>query len=73
MVTLADKYHGRNNKESEQRAIKLKEIGPRIEFKLTKIQETLQGEYIFTENPPKKGNHGSGDEEDASATSEHSE
>ncbi|KAK9767003.1 rRNA-binding ribosome biosynthesis protein [Basidiobolus ranarum] len=47
-VTLAQNYHGRNNRKSEQRAIRLTELGPRLEMKLTKIQEGLcEGPILF--------------------------
>ncbi|KAF9946098.1 hypothetical protein BGZ70_003409, partial [Mortierella alpina] len=37
-VTLGQDYVGRNNKRQDQRAIKLVELGPRMELKLVKIQ-----------------------------------
>ncbi|ORX90365.1 Brix-domain-containing protein [Basidiobolus meristosporus CBS 931.73] len=47
-VTLAQNYHGRNNRKSEQRAIRLTELGPRLELKLTKIQEGLcEGAVLY--------------------------
>lgn len=49
-VTLAQDYVGRNNKTSEQRAIKLTELGPRMELQLVKIQSGLcDGEVLFHE------------------------
>jgi len=37
-VLLGSDYLGRNNRKSEQRAIKLVELGPRLELKLIKIE-----------------------------------
>ncbi|CAO1624818.1 unnamed protein product [Sympodiomycopsis kandeliae] len=42
-VELFQKYVGRNNSMNEQRAIRLREVGPRIELKLIKIQENITG------------------------------
>ncbi|KAI3639217.1 hypothetical protein MIR68_002747 [Amoeboaphelidium protococcarum] len=48
LVTLPEKYVGQNNKQSQQRAIKLTEIGPRIDMKLRKIQDGFcDGEVIY--------------------------
>lgn len=47
-VELPQRYLGRGNSKSQQRAIKLLEIGPRMELKLVKIQKDLcDGEVIF--------------------------
>ncbi|CAG8506515.1 5183_t:CDS:2 [Diversispora eburnea] len=49
-VTLAQDFIGKINKKSDQRAIKLTEIGPRMELKLVKIQaELCAGEVLFHE------------------------
>nr|CAG8547356.1 344_t:CDS:2 [Entrophospora candida] len=49
-VTLAQDYIGRNNKKADRRAIKLTEIGPRMELQLIKIQNGLcDGEVLFHE------------------------
>ena len=42
-VSLADDYVGRNNKRGQKRAIKLDEIGPRMELRLVKIMEGIPG------------------------------
>lgn len=42
-VSLADDYVGRNNKKGEKRAVRLDEIGPRMELRLIKITEGLPG------------------------------
>lgn len=42
-VDLADDYVGRNNKRGQKRAVKLDEIGPRIELKLIKVAEGVPG------------------------------
>ncbi|KAH9946239.1 Brix-domain-containing protein [Epithele typhae] len=42
-VDLADDYVGRNNKKGQKRAVKLDEIGPRMELKLIKVVEGLPG------------------------------
>ncbi|KAH9934844.1 Brix domain-containing protein [Fomitopsis serialis] len=42
-VSLADDYVGRNNKKGQKRAVRLDEIGPRMELKLIKITEGLPG------------------------------
>ncbi|CAG8604113.1 4691_t:CDS:2 [Paraglomus brasilianum] len=47
-VTLSQNYLGRSNPKSSQRAIKLTEIGPRMELRLVKIQaEMCDGEILF--------------------------
>jgi ribosome biogenesis protein SSF1/2 len=47
-VTLSQNYLGRNNPKSSQRAIKLTEIGPRMELQLVRIQaEMCDGEVLF--------------------------
>ncbi|CAG8441854.1 9447_t:CDS:2 [Acaulospora morrowiae] len=49
-VTLAQDFIGRNNRKSDQRAIKLTEIGPRMELQLVKIQNGLcDGEVLYHE------------------------
>ncbi|GBB92208.1 hypothetical protein RclHR1_19830001 [Rhizophagus clarus] len=49
-VTLAQDFVGKINKKSDQRAIKLIEIGPRMELQLVKIQSGLcDGEVLFHE------------------------
>ncbi|CAB4482793.1 unnamed protein product [Rhizophagus irregularis] len=49
-VTLAQDFVGKINKKSDQRAIKLTEIGPRMELQLVKIQSGLcDGEILFHE------------------------
>lgn len=52
VVQLAEDFVGRGNKKDEKRAIKLKEIGPRLELSLVKITTGLAG------SQPKK--HGMG-------------
>lgn len=42
-VSLADDYVGRNNKKGTKRAVKLDEIGPRMELRLIKIVEGVPG------------------------------
>lgn len=42
-VSLAGDYVGRNNKKGQKKAVKLDEIGPRIELRLIKIAEGLPG------------------------------
>lgn len=42
-VSLADDYVGRNNKRGSRRAVRLDEIGPRMELKLIKITEGVPG------------------------------
>ena len=42
-VSLADDYVGRNNKKGQRRAVRLDEIGPRLELRLLKITEGIPG------------------------------
>jgi ribosome biogenesis protein SSF1/2 len=42
-VDLPDNYVGRNNKKGERRAVRLDEIGPRMELSLLKMTEGLPG------------------------------
>lgn len=42
-VRLAGDYTGRNNRRGEKRAVRLDEIGPRMELKLVKIVEGVPG------------------------------
>ncbi|KDQ60625.1 hypothetical protein JAAARDRAFT_124154 [Jaapia argillacea MUCL 33604] len=42
-VSLAGDYVGRNNKRGSKRAVRLDEIGPRLELRLVKIVEGLPG------------------------------
>ncbi|KAI0721625.1 Brix domain-containing protein [Cerioporus squamosus] len=42
-VDLADDYVGRNNKKGQKRAVRLDEIGPRMELRLIKVVEGLPG------------------------------
>ncbi|KAG6817082.1 hypothetical protein H0H87_012850 [Tephrocybe sp. NHM501043] len=42
-VDLADDYVGRNNKKGQRRAVKLDEVGPRMELRLVKIVEGVPG------------------------------
>ena len=47
-VTLADKYIGRGNRKSEERAIRLVELGPRMKLSVNKIQEGFnEGEVLY--------------------------
>ncbi|KAJ1932721.1 rRNA-binding ribosome biosynthesis protein, partial [Linderina macrospora] len=47
-VTLAQDYVGRGNKKNEQRAIRLMELGPRMELKLLKVQAGLcEGDILY--------------------------
>ncbi|KAI0047965.1 Brix-domain-containing protein [Auriscalpium vulgare] len=51
-VSLADDYVGRNNKKGQKRAVRLDEIGPRMELRLVKITEGVpgkEGAVIFHE------------------------
>ncbi|PSR71155.1 hypothetical protein PHLCEN_2v13001 [Hermanssonia centrifuga] len=42
-ISLADDYVGRNNKRGSKRAVRLDEIGPRMELRLIKIAEGIPG------------------------------
>lgn len=42
-VKLAGNYVGRNNRKGEKRAVRLDEIGPRMELRLVKIAEGVPG------------------------------
>ncbi|KAF5330372.1 hypothetical protein D9619_005873 [Psilocybe cf. subviscida] len=42
-VDLAEDYVGRNNKKGQRRAVRLDEVGPRMELKLIKITEGVPG------------------------------
>ncbi|KAF7295278.1 hypothetical protein MIND_01066900 [Mycena indigotica] len=42
-VDLADDYVGRNNKKGSRRAVRLDEVGPRMELRLVKIAEGVPG------------------------------
>ncbi|KAJ7273250.1 Brix domain-containing protein [Mycena rebaudengoi] len=42
-VDLADDYVGRNNKKGQRRAVRLDEVGPRLELRLVKIAEGVPG------------------------------
>lgn len=42
-VRLASDYTGRNNRRGEKRAVRLDEIGPRLELRLVKITEGVPG------------------------------
>jgi ribosome biogenesis protein SSF1/2 len=42
-VSLADDYVGRNNRKGQRRAVRLDEIGPRMELRLVKIAEGVPG------------------------------
>ena len=42
-VSLADDYVGRNNRKGQRRAVRLDEVGPRMELKLVKITEGIPG------------------------------
>jgi ribosome biogenesis protein SSF1/2 len=42
-VSLADDYVGRGNKKGQRRAVRLDEIGPRMELRLVKITEGVPG------------------------------
>ncbi|KAJ6500458.1 Brix domain-containing protein [Mycena sanguinolenta] len=43
VVDLADDYVGRGNKKGQRRAVRLDEVGPRLELKLVKITEGVPG------------------------------
>jgi len=43
-VDLADDYVGRNNKKGQRRAVRLDEVGPRMELRLVKITEGIPGQ-----------------------------
>ncbi|KAF9419741.1 hypothetical protein BGZ94_009320 [Podila epigama] len=53
-VTLGQDYVGRNNRRQDQRAIKLVEIGPRMELKLVKIQSGMCGDEVLYHDFVKK-------------------
>ncbi|KAK0210354.1 Brix domain-containing protein [Desarmillaria ectypa] len=42
-VDLADDYVGKNNKKGSRRAVRLDEVGPRLELRLVKITEGIPG------------------------------
>jgi len=42
-ISLADDYVGRNNKRGQKRAVRLDEIGPRMELRLVKVTEGVPG------------------------------
>ncbi|KAF8228947.1 Brix-domain-containing protein [Tricholoma matsutake] len=42
-VSLAEDYLGRNNKKGQRRAVRLDEVGPRMELRLVKITEGVPG------------------------------
>jgi len=42
-VDLAEDYVGRNNKKGQKRAVRLDEVGPRMELRLVKITEGVPG------------------------------
>ena len=42
-VDLAEDYVGRNNKKGQRRAVRLDEVGPRMELRLIKITEGVPG------------------------------
>ncbi|RDB20995.1 Brix domain-containing protein C1B9.03c [Hypsizygus marmoreus] len=42
-INLADDYVGRNNKKGQRRAVRLDEVGPRMELRLVKISEGVPG------------------------------
>ncbi|KAH9854084.1 Brix domain-containing protein [Lenzites betulinus] len=42
-ISLADDYVGRNNKRGQKRAVKLDEVGPRMELRLIKVVEGVPG------------------------------
>ncbi|KAJ2931383.1 hypothetical protein H1R20_g5694, partial [Candolleomyces eurysporus] len=42
-VDLASDYVGRNNKKGQKRAVRLDEVGPRLELRLVKITEGIPG------------------------------
>ncbi|OMH81422.1 Suppressor of SWI4-like protein [Zancudomyces culisetae] len=47
-VTLAQDYVGKRNRKSEQRSVKLIEIGPRMELDLTKVESGLcEGDILY--------------------------
>jgi ribosome biogenesis protein SSF1/2 len=51
-VSLADDYVGRNNRKGQKKAVRLDEIGPRLELRLVKITEGVpgkEGDVIFHE------------------------
>ncbi|KAF8636670.1 hypothetical protein AX17_003476 [Amanita inopinata Kibby_2008] len=51
-INLADDYVGRNNQRGQRRAVRLDEVGPRLELRLIKIAEGVpgkEGSVIFHE------------------------
>ncbi|WFD36147.1 hypothetical protein MCUN1_003022 [Malassezia cuniculi] len=46
-VELAQDYLGRGNAANTQRAVRLREIGPRMELRLVKIEEGLNGSEVL--------------------------
>jgi ribosome biogenesis protein SSF1/2 len=53
-ITLPDKYIGKGNQKSEERAIRLSELGPRLTLSLIKIQENLNEGDVLYQIFPKK-------------------
>jgi ribosome biogenesis protein SSF1/2 len=52
VVSLAEDYVGRNNRKGQKRAVRLDEIGPRMELRLVKITEGVpkkEGAVIYHE------------------------
>ncbi|KAJ1497390.1 hypothetical protein HMI56_005648 [Coelomomyces lativittatus] len=55
VVVLPDHYPGRNNKRNDKRAVKLTELGPRMELSLFQIQVALcSGELLYCSNSSQK-------------------
>lgn len=46
-VELSQKYLGRGNAANSQRAVRLREVGPRMELRLVKIEEGLNGSEVL--------------------------
>ncbi|KAJ3070659.1 hypothetical protein HDU98_006320 [Podochytrium sp. JEL0797] len=46
-VTLSQKFNGRGNAAASQRAVKLVELGPRLQLRLIKITEDLSGGEVL--------------------------
>ncbi|KAF7359365.1 hypothetical protein MSAN_01279100 [Mycena sanguinolenta] len=61
VVDLADDYVGRGNKKGQRRAVRLDEVGPRLELRLVKITEGVpgkEGSVIYHEFVKKKQERG---------------
>ncbi|KAL0080062.1 Brix domain-containing protein [Phycomyces blakesleeanus] len=53
-VTLAQDYHGRNNRKNDQRAVRLHELGPRMTLELIKVENGMCGGEVLYHRYVKK-------------------